>query len=146
LHGVLEAPQIAKRPDGKWDVIVGHRRIAALHILAKRGFPGFSVDMSLSCTEVLDSSRVALMARSMSTNELGLRLDPLERLMGVKLMDEEGASKKDIAVAAKVSEKSVTRDLLIVRHARVLQHVKDNHLPTTVAAALVDVAVAKKRL
>ena len=44
LFGVLEAPHIVKGPDGKWIEITGHRRIAALHVLAKSGVAGFSLD------------------------------------------------------------------------------------------------------
>ncbi len=140
LFGVLEAPHIVKGPDGKWIEITGHRRIAALHVLAKAGVAGFSLDMDVTCVEVLDSSRAALMARSMSSNETSLKLDPTERLEGVLKMDQAGATKREIAVAAKLSEKQIARDLTVVRNPRVFQHVKDGNLPPSDAPKIVEVA------
>src|SRR5262245_25392282 len=54
LHGLMEPPVVAKRKDGAWDVICGHRRGAALHCLADRGTPGFTLEMSVPCLEVLN--------------------------------------------------------------------------------------------
>ena len=110
-----------------------------------RGVPGYSLDTEITCTEVIESSEAELAIRSLATNELGRRLDPKERLLGVKKADAKKASKKEIALGIGASEKSVSRDLTIVRHPRVLQHVLDDHLSTTAAVALVEIAVAKGR-
>ena len=76
----------------------------------------------------------------MSSNETSLKLDPTERLEGVLKMDQAGATKREIAVAAKLSEKQIARDLTVVRNPRVFQHVKDGNLPPSDAPKIVEVA------
>ena len=47
VHGFYEKPQIVRGRDGKWVIVCGHRRIAALYALAEKGEPGFSLDMDV---------------------------------------------------------------------------------------------------
>ena len=44
----LEPVQVAKDERGKWQLLTGHRRIAALYLLAKQGVAGFSLGMHCS--------------------------------------------------------------------------------------------------
>ena len=140
LFGLLESPQIVRLANGRWDPVCGHRRIGGLHLNAKRGVPGFSLDMDVPCQEILDSSRLALLARSMTTNESGVKLDPEERLLAIQKLDSAGAVKKEIAVIANVSEKQIDRDLRVVRNPRVLNHVLKHNWPPSIAASIVEVA------
>ncbi len=140
LFGLLETPQIVRHADGKWGIVCGHRRIGGLHLNAKRGVPEFSLDMDVPCQEILDSSRVALLARSMTTNESGVKLDPEERLLAIQKLDSAGAIKKEIAVIANVSEKQIERELRVVRNPRVLDHVLKHNLLPSIAASIVEVA------
>jgi ParB-like chromosome segregation protein Spo0J len=146
LHGMIEPVQVAKGPDGKWRIISGHRRIAVLYILARQGVPGFSEDMEVPVIEVQNASHLHLLVRSIATNELGERLDVKERLLAVKKLDADQATKKEMASCLKVSEKSIERDLRLARDERLLQHVMDDHLPPTAASALAEIAAKNKRL
>jgi ParB-like chromosome segregation protein Spo0J len=146
LHGVFDPPVVVKGKDGKWRIVSGHRRVASLYVLAARGTPGFTPDMPVQCLELLDASQLQLVLQSIAANELAKKLEPKERLLAVKKASAVGASKKDIAATVGVSETAVDRDLKIVQDQRILQHVLDDELPPTAAAALVSVAVAKGRL
>jgi ParB-like chromosome segregation protein Spo0J len=146
LHGLFDPPVVAKGKDGKWRIVGGHRRVASLYVLVARGAPGFSLDMPVPCLELVDASHLELVIRSIAGNELAKKLEPKERLLAVKKASDAGGQKKDIAATVNVSEKGVERDLKIVKDGRVLQHVLDDHLPPTAAAALVSVAGAKGRL
>jgi ParB-like chromosome segregation protein Spo0J len=146
LHGLLEPPVVAKALDGIWQLVSGHRRVAALHVLAQREVPGFNPEMTVSCLELVGASALDLVIRSIASNELGKKLDPKERLLAVKKASEAGATKKQLAATVGVSEKSVERDLRIVNNDRVLRHVLDDELAPTAAAALVGVAVEKGRV
>jgi hypothetical protein len=86
------------------------------------------------------------MTRSITGNELGKKLDVKERLLAVKKAATLGATKKELAAMVGMSEKSIERDLSIVRHPRALQHVMDDNLAPTTAGALVEVAASKGRL
>jgi ParB-like chromosome segregation protein Spo0J len=146
IHGLIDPPQVAKGPDGKWRIIAGHRRFAALWFLAKQGVPGFSPDMNVTVIEVQNAPHLNLLIRSIATNELGERLDVKERLVAVQKMDADHASKKEMGSALKVGEKSIERDLRITRSQRLFQHVMEDHLPPTAASALAEVAAKSNRL
>jgi ParB/RepB/Spo0J family partition protein len=146
LDKQLEPVQIVRAKDSRWQIITGHRRVAAMYILARRGVPGFSPDLLVKCLEVLDASHLDLLVRSVADNELGRKLDVKERLKAVEKLDKAGANKKRMAAAFGVSEKAIERDLKIVRNPRVLQHVMDDHLAPTAASAIAEVAGTKGRL
>jgi ParB/RepB/Spo0J family partition protein len=146
LRGLIEPLQVVRGPDGKWRIVAGHRRTAALFLMARQNVPGFSLDMDVPVIEVQDASIVDLLARSIITNELGERLDVKERLLATKKLDEAGASKREIAAAFRISEKQVERDLRVTRNPRLLQHVLDDHLTSTMAAALAEVAAKENQL
>jgi ParB-like chromosome segregation protein Spo0J len=146
LHGLFDPPVVVKGKDGKWRIVSGHRRVAALYVLAARSTAGFSTDMPVPCLELLDASNLQLVLHSISANELGKKLDAKERLGAVQKASAAGATKKEIAATVGVSETAVERDLKIVKDQRIFQHVLDDHLPPTAAAALVTVASARGRL
>ena len=83
---------------------------------------------------------MALLARSMTTNESGVKLDPEERLLAIQKLDSAGAIEKEIAVIANVSEKQIERELRVVRNPRVLDHVLKHNLLPSIAASIVEVA------
>jgi ParB-like chromosome segregation protein Spo0J len=146
LNGLLDPPIVAKAESGIWQLIGGHRRVAALHVLVNREVAGFAPDMSICCLELVGASGLELVIRSIASNELARKLDPKERLLAVKKASAAGASKKQLAATVGVSEKSIDRDLRIVRHERVLRHVLDDDLQATSASALVAIAEEKGRL
>jgi ParB-like chromosome segregation protein Spo0J len=145
-QGLKDPPHIVKLKDDSPGIINGHRRVASLYINVRRNVPGFSLDMPVPCLEVRDASHRDLVISSILGNELSRKLDPEERLLAVKKADDAGATKKEIAITLGNSDKSVERDLRIVRCPRVLRHVLDHDLPPTAAAALIQVAAAQKRL
>jgi ParB-like chromosome segregation protein Spo0J len=143
---LLELVQVFKRQDSTWATIGGHRRLAALYFLAQKHTAGFHLDMSVECLEILDASPADLMVRAISDNELGKQLDAKERLLAVQKLNKMDVSKKRGAATLGVTEKHYGREVKIVEHARVLQHVLSDHLMPTAAAAIAEVAVAKGRL
>lgn len=145
-RGVLEPPVVASKKDGVYEIIGGHRRVSALHILADRNVPDFTSDMDVACFLIRNASKRELLVRSIIGNELARKLDIKERLLAVKKANEAGASKKELATMCGISEKSIERDLKIVCNPRILKHVIDDNLPPTSAASIVEIAEAKGRL
>ena len=145
-HGMIVPPVVYRTQDGTWKIISGHRRIAAEYLLAIINSPGFTLDMAVTCLEILDASRLQLVIQSIIANELSMKLDNKERLDVVRKALDAGASNKEIAASLGLSEKAIERDIDIVSNDRVFRHVRADHLPPTTAAALVRVATKQKRL
>jgi hypothetical protein len=142
----MEPNQVFKRRDGKWELITGHRRTAAMYILALKNATGFSLDMAVMCLEILEASPHDLLVRAIADNELGKNLDTNERLRAVLKMHKADVPKKRGAAALGTSEKSYGRLVKIVAHPRVLDHVMKDHLGPTAASAIVEVAEKAGRL
>jgi ParB-like chromosome segregation protein Spo0J len=146
IRGVLDPPVITRRKDDTIDTVEGHRRITCLYNLAKRGVPGFHLDMEVLCFEVLDASYPELVVRSIASNETSEKLDAKERLLAVKKASEAGVSKKEIAATTGITERQIDRDLKIVRNERILHHVLADNIQPTAAAALIEAATKSNRL
>ena len=146
VRGMLDPPVVTRGKDDKWEIVAGHRRTAAQHLGVARNLPGYSLDMPVRCLEVLNATNLELLFHSIVSNELGQKLDVKERLVAAKKLHDAGATKKEIAAALGVNEKSIGRDLKIVTNERVLKHVMADNLPPTTAAALVEAAEKSKRL
>jgi len=142
----LEPVQTAKNDRGKWELVTGHRRIAGMYILAKRGVPGFSLDMPVAALEVIGASPEDLLVRSVADNEVRQKLDAKERLLVVQKFAKAGVPKKRGAAALAISEKSYERDLRVAQQPRMLEHVLKDHLMPGDASALILAAEKQHRM
>lgn len=144
--GMLELPVIRQNAEQKWEIVAGHRRIGALHVLAARKGARPGAFATVECLDVGDTSDPTLLTWSAASNELVRKLEPRERLRFVKAASEAEMAIRDIALATGVSEKSIARDLRVALCDPVLRLVLEDRLTCTAAAELLDVAHRAKRV
>jgi ParB-like chromosome segregation protein Spo0J len=142
----LEPIQVFKDERGKWQPLTGHRRIAALYILAKQGVAGFSPSMAVAALEVLGASPQDRLVRSVADNEVRQKLDQKERLLVVQKFARAGVSKERGAAALAISVKSYERDLRVAQQPQMLEHVLRDHVSPGDASALILTAEKNHRL
>src|SRR5262249_8850007 len=90
LEKQLEPVQVAKDERGKWQLLTGHRRIAALYLLAKQGVAGFTPSMVVAALEVIGTSPQDRLVRSVADNEVREKLDQKERIRVVQKFAKAG--------------------------------------------------------
>lgn len=146
VDGQLEPIRVFKGPNGKWQLIAGHRRVAAIYILALKGIAGFSLEMFVLANEILSGSSEDLLIHAVSDNALGKPPTPKEKLLAVQHALRIGAARKRVAASLNISEKTLKRLERIVAHPRLLDFVLRDCLPMTATSALVEAAESKGRL
>jgi hypothetical protein len=127
-------------------LVAGHRRVTGCQMLAKRNQPGFSHDMEIVANEMMGATPIDRLIESLSDNNNREALRPMPRLKAVKMLHDGGAEAKRAARSLSISDQTYSRDLSIVRNSWMLQHVFDRSIAPTVAAKLVEVGEANKRM
>jgi hypothetical protein len=103
----LELVQVFRGADGRWQILTGHRRIAAMFILALEGAPGFSLNMAVAAREVIGGTLQDRLVRSVADNNVRLGNDQKERLLIVEKFDKAGVPKGRGAAASRQPVRAV---------------------------------------
>ncbi len=136
----LEPIQVYKDDRGKWQVLTGHRRLAAMFLLAKQGAAGFSLSMAVQALEVIGASPQDRLVRSVADNEVREKLDQKDRLLVVQKFAKAAVPKERAAAALAIGVKSYERDLRVATEQRMLDHVLKDHLAPGDASTLIQAA------
>jgi hypothetical protein len=130
----LEPVQIAWGAHEAWLLLTGHRRVAAMYLLAKKGVEGFSPEMEVVALEVVGASMQDLLIRSVADNEVREKLDVKERLLVIQKLDRAGVPKERGAAALGIGVKTYERDLRVATHPRMVRHVLEDNVGPSAAS------------
>lgn len=110
--GLLQPLLVAQLEDGKWGVLAGGRRLAALQLLAiDKNAKGFTAKMAVPC-RVVPATESAHVTLSFSENALQLPMDALDRYEAFASMREkDGADVATIARTFAIAERRVKEAL-----------------------------------
>jgi ParB-like chromosome segregation protein Spo0J len=133
----LEPVQVFRNEHGRWELLTGHRRVAAMYILASRKVAGFSLTMPVLALEVTGGTFQDHLVRSVADNETSVKLDQKERLQVAAKFAKAGVGKERAASALAISVKSYERDLRVATNPRMLAHVLQDHLNPGDASTLI---------
>jgi ParB-like chromosome segregation protein Spo0J len=141
VNGLTTPLLIAKRPNGRYLLINGHRRRRAILLNIKLGVAGFTDEMLVPVFVIdIGASELALVARAVSANVQQRSLSREGRQKAVVRLKHLGMPDKEIARCVGVSEQTVERDLALVKSGCMLAHVRDRNITGSQAALLVKVA------
>ena len=79
-HEGLQVPIEFYRDGDRKVLVKGHLRVAAYHLLARKGTPGFSLENEIDAIEVRTSDTKDLLVRSISDNTVRRSLDQVDRI------------------------------------------------------------------
>jgi ParB family chromosome partitioning protein len=105
-HGLLQNLQVRPAHDGKYQVVAGARRLAALKLLAKR--KELAKDVGIGCN-VLDAEDDAEI--SLAENEGRMAMHPADQFEAFKDLVDRGRSVEDVAARFGVTVLLVTQRL-----------------------------------
>ena len=143
LHNPL---LVQEQPNGKFLVVDGHRRHAALRLLAKDGRAGFTEDKEVPCLVLPQAAdELELLLSGGESNNMRESLVPEERAKWAVRVQELGADKPTIARTLGVSEKTIDRDIRIGRCDWLLEHVTAGDIRYSTATSLIDAAAEHGR-
>lgn len=110
-HGLLQSLVVRKAPRGKYAVVAGGRRLAALKSLAKA--KTIATDMPVAC-RVVDSD-INAGELSLAENVVRLAMHPADQFEAFRKLIDDGASVADVAARFGVSEALVTKRMRLGR-------------------------------
>jgi hypothetical protein len=140
LEKQIDPIQVFKNTDGKWGVVTGHRRVAAMYLQMKKQVAGFTPGMAVAALELIDSTPEDRLIRSVADNEVRQKLDQKERLLVTQKFAKAGVSKDRGAAGLAISVKSYERDLRVATQPRMLEHVLKDHLAPGDGSTLIQAA------
>jgi ParB family chromosome partitioning protein len=105
-HGLLQNLQVRPVPDGKYQVVAGARRLAALKLLAKRKEVAKDVDIGCNVLDAEDDAEISL-----AENEMRVAMHPADQFEAFKRLVDEGRSVDDVAARFGVTVLLVTQRL-----------------------------------
>ena len=136
-HEGLQVPIEFYRDGDRKVLVKGHLRVAAYHLLARKGTPGFLLENEIDAIEVRTSDTKDLLVRSILDNTVRRSLDQVDRIRAARALYEANVPESRAAVALGVSLQSYRRDLLIAGDRWMFDHVvRDNINPTAAAKIL----------
>jgi len=143
----LQVPiEFFKDEKGRLVETSGHRRRAALRLLAEEHRPGYTLDMEVPAVEVSGATPQQLLLRSVADNCNRVTLSQTERIRAAKTLADNGVKPEDAAKAFGLGEKQYRRDLLIAEHQWMFDLVFKNAVTPSNASRLLEAAVAEKRV
>lgn len=146
LEGLRQPVTIYTDSQGNEILIGGHRRVSGLRFLARRNQSGFSEDMEIEAIEIIGATAQDHLVQSVSDNENRKNLSPAERLRTTKRLHDAGVEVRRAARALGVSDSTYQRDLGLVKHPWMYQHIEDDSVAHTVADKLIVAATKAGRL
>jgi ParB family transcriptional regulator, chromosome partitioning protein len=105
-HGLLQNLQVRPADDGKYHVVAGARRLAALKLLAKRKELAKDVDIGCNVLDAEDDAEISL-----AENEVRVAMHPADQFEAFKRLVDEGRSVEDVAARFGVTVLLVTQRL-----------------------------------
>ena len=127
-------------PPDESELIKGHRRVFGSRYNAAKNVPGFKPDMELDALEVVESTPVDRLIRSIADNEVRLNLDKIGRIRVVKKLFDAGVQDERAACAMNISVSTYRRALIIAKHPWMLQHIEDGSIELTHGSDLLALA------
>lgn len=144
-HGLLQPLVVREQKRGRYAVIAGSRRFAALKSIAEQG--GLSADHLVPCS-LLPSSVNALEA-SLAENILREAMHPADQFEAFRDLIDSGASVPDIAARFGIAESTVQKRLRLARVSPVIlkaYRAGDIDLECVMAFAVTEDAEAQEKL
>jgi ParB family transcriptional regulator, chromosome partitioning protein len=105
-HGLLQNLQVRPQQDGKYQVVAGARRLAALKLLAKRKELAKDVDIGCNVLSAEDDAEISL-----AENEGRVAMHPADQFAAFKQLVDQGRSVEDVASRFGVTVLLVTQRL-----------------------------------
>jgi hypothetical protein len=140
--GILAPVEVAVKK-GKYVVISGHRRLAAVVLLIRRNEPGFTEDMEIPAI-LVEGTEADLFVRSLSSNALREELDEEAKFAAIRKAVGLGVSDLRAALALDMPASTYARYAKLARCQRMDQFVRDDLLTMGDALKLIG-AVPEER-
>ncbi|OYV36440.1 MAG: hypothetical protein B7Z80_15565 [Rhodospirillales bacterium 20-64-7] len=114
-HGLLQNLQVRPVADGKFEVVAGGRRLAALKLLAKR--KAIAKDMPVGCN-VLDAEDATEI--SLAENEMRQAMHPADQFDAFKKLADAGLGEEEIAARFGITPHGVRQRMKLATVSPVL--------------------------
>ena len=109
-HGLLQNLQVRAAQDGKYQVVAGARRLAALKLLAKR--KEVAKDVAVGCNVLNGEDDTEI---SLAENEVRVAMHPADQFVAFRAMVDAGRSVEEVAARFGVSVLLVNQRLKLAR-------------------------------